>query len=102
MAAFIALVLLSGCASTVQTESATIYTTADVAAHASSDDCWTVIDQKVYNITEYINRHPGGKQITATCGIDSTAMFNGTTEPGFPHASEALNSVSTYQIGVTQ
>lgn len=52
------------------------HTTAEVAAHATPASCWTVISGQVYDLTGWINQHPGGKdQITALCGKDATAAF---------------------------
>lgn len=53
------------------------YTKDDVAKHSTKDDCWTIIDNKVYDITSYIPRHPGGNNILSACGTDGTAFFNG-------------------------
>ncbi len=51
-------------------------TLTEVAKHASPDDCWTVIDQTVYDLTPYIQQHPGGAgALTNLCGIDATAAF---------------------------
>jgi cytochrome b involved in lipid metabolism len=37
---------------------------------------WTVVDGKVYDITYYINEHPGGKKILRGLSKDSTEMFH--------------------------
>lgn len=53
------------------------YSLADVAKHGSESDCWAVIDGRVYNLTTWIPRHPGGKQaIMSLCGKDGSAAFN--------------------------
>lgn len=53
-------------------------TMADVAKHSSPSDCWSAIDGKVYNLTQWIDRHPGGAVvIKALCGKDGSAGFNG-------------------------
>lgn len=52
------------------------YSLADVALHASANDCWTTINGSVYDLTEWIPRHPGGPQrIINICGRDGTADF---------------------------
>jgi len=38
----------------------TMYTAAEVAEHDSADDLWVVLDGKVYDITSWLPRHPGG------------------------------------------
>ena len=56
----------------------TSYTLADVATHNTQSDCWAAIDGGVYNLTEWINRHPGGRdKIIALCGTDATKAFHG-------------------------
>ena len=38
---------------------------------------WTVIDGRVYDITNYIKQHPGGvKKIEKGVGKDSSVMFH--------------------------
>lgn len=56
---------------------ATTYTRAQVRKHNSPSDCWTIIGKGVYNVTSWINRHPGGaSRIIALCGRDGTQAFN--------------------------
>ena len=51
-------------------------TMADVAQHASANDCWTVVDGVVYDMTEFASRHPGGQRaIEQLCGRDGTDAF---------------------------
>jgi uncharacterized membrane protein/predicted heme/steroid binding protein len=53
------------------------YTMADVAKHASASSCWTAIDGKVYDVTNWITRHPGGQRaILGLCGKDGSSAFN--------------------------
>ena len=50
---------------------------AEVATHATPEDAWTVFRGKVYNLTPYIDFHPGGDKILrAILGKDCTAHFN--------------------------
>jgi hypothetical protein len=51
---------------------------ADLGAHDSRADCWVAIDGGVYDLTSYIDQHPGGAQrILDLCGADGTAAFSG-------------------------
>lgn len=54
------------------------YTMAQVAVHNSAAGCWSVVNGKVYDLTSWINQHPGGRSaILAMCGHDGSAAFNG-------------------------
>lgn len=53
-------------------------TMAEVEAHDSADSCWTAIDGTVYDVTAWIDQHPGGaSRIEQLCGTDGTAQFQG-------------------------
>jgi cytochrome b involved in lipid metabolism len=53
------------------------YTMDQVKANNSSASCWSVIDGNVYDLTRWINSHPGGAgSIKGLCGIDGTQEFN--------------------------
>jgi len=54
------------------------YTMEQVKANNTSAKCWSVIDEKVYDLTKWIGSHPGGAgAITSLCGTDGTAAFKG-------------------------
>lgn len=40
------------------------YTREEVAQHCSHEDQWIIIEDKVYDITNWVKRHPGGKVIS--------------------------------------
>ena len=49
-----------------------------VAMNASEESCWSVVDGSVYDLTEWINQHPGGaSRISQLCGTDGTSLFQG-------------------------
>jgi cytochrome b involved in lipid metabolism len=53
------------------------YTMAQVKANNGRAKCWTVISENVYDLTAWINAHPGGEgAIISLCGTDGTASFN--------------------------
>lgn len=53
------------------------YTMTQVRTHDSASSCWSVIDGSVYNLTRWINSHPGGSSaIVGICGRDGTSSFN--------------------------
>ena len=54
------------------------YTMEQVRANNTAAKCWSVIDSKVYDLTIWINSHPGGSgAIISLCGTDGTAAFKG-------------------------
>jgi cytochrome b involved in lipid metabolism len=61
---------------TQSTEQEKYYTMEDVAQHNSKESCWAVIKGDVYDLTEWINKHPGGAdKILYLCGKDGTEAF---------------------------
>lgn len=66
----------------------------DVAAHNSVDDCWTVIDGNIYDLTDF--NHTGPQSVIAPlCGSDGTEDFLGK-HGGRP---ELLEKISTKLLG---
>jgi cytochrome b involved in lipid metabolism len=48
----------------------------DVAANNTAKSCWSAIDGNVYDLTRWINSHPGGASaITFLCGTDGSKAF---------------------------
>ncbi|EFO25980.2 cytochrome b5 reductase 4 [Loa loa] len=49
----------------------------ELSKHASVDDCWILLGEKVYNVTDYLAFHPGGvEQLMRAAGTDGTGLFN--------------------------
>ena len=82
------------------TEEPASYTLNDVAQHTTPFDCWMAIEGKVYNVTNYIGKHPGGKAILRGCGKDATTLFNTRPDgPGTPHPPEAKQILQEFFVG---
>ena len=48
----------------------------EIATHNTEKDAWLVLENKVYNVTSWAKRHPGGKElILAFAGQDGTDPF---------------------------
>lgn len=45
--------------------------------HNKKDDCWLIIDGKVYDVTPYVEQHMGGDAILRNAGADSSKGFHG-------------------------
>ena len=78
----------------------------EIATHSSKTDCWTVISGQVYNLTDFINSHPGGNEVVRACGIDATTLFTSrTTEDGqpigsgTPHSQVAQEQLDQLKLG---
>ena len=77
-------------------KTATSFTLADVAKRNTPGECWAVVSNTVYNLTPYINSHPGGaKNITNLCGTDATQAF--TNQHG--GQSRPNNTLAGFEIG---
>ncbi len=51
-------------------------TEAEVATHNNVSSCYTIMGDKVYDVTDFINKHRGGSdKIIGLCGKDGTAQF---------------------------
>ena len=52
------------------------YDLAEIAKHNKDGNCWTTVNGKVYDLTTWPAKHPGGdKAIFAICGIDGTQAY---------------------------
>lgn len=66
----------------------------EVSIHDSPDDCWTVIYDRVYDVTVFLDNHPGGFDIMMEyAGRDATGAFAG-------HSNFALGLLKQYEIGI--
>lgn len=77
------------------------YNTLDeIAKHASIDDCWILIQSKVYDITSYIPKHPAPKAILLKyCGKEADQGWQ-TKENGRNHSSMALKILNKFEKGM--
>jgi cytochrome b involved in lipid metabolism len=75
------------------------YSLEDVSNHNTQADCWTIINNKVYNITEFIPNHPGGPVILQACGGNGTVLFETRGDKNSPHPSTAQEKLETMYIG---
>lgn len=67
----------------------------DIANHDSPNDLWMVIYNKVYDITDFVNEHPGGAEVMFDCGgIDATNAFEDVA-----HSDVALSMLEPYYVG---
>ncbi|KAE8681374.1 Cytochrome b5 [Hibiscus syriacus] len=68
----------------------------EVANHNKIKDCWLIISGKVYDVTPFVEKHPGGAEVLLSAtGKDGTNDFE---EIG--HSDEAREMMEKYYIGV--
>ena len=72
------------------------FTREEVAKHNKADDCWIIILGKVYDVTRFLENHPGGRKvILQKAGQDATKEFEEVH-----NVKEILSKVATeYCIG---
>ncbi|KAM3373807.1 Cytochrome b5 [Capsicum chinense] len=72
-----------------------VYNLAEVSKHNNAKDCWLIISGKVYDVTKFLDDHPGGDEILlSTTGKDSTSDFEDVG-----HSSSARSMLDEYYVG---
>lgn len=72
----------------------TVYSLKQVAEHRSEDDCWVAVNNKVYNLTKWLNKHPGGKSVLFNlAGTDCSDEFRTF------HYKPNYNLLKLFQVG---
>lgn len=72
------------------------YSLQEVAEHSSPSDCWIVLFDKIYDVTNFLPDHPGGEFIILeSAGRDATLAFRGTR-----HGNDTYDSLSKYLVGI--
>lgn len=72
---------------------------AELARHATPEDCWMAIRGSVYDLSAYLPDHPSRPQlIEPWCGKEATEAYNTKTR-GRPHSKEADDLLPKYRIG---
>ena len=62
-----------------------VLTAEEVSHHNTAEDCWVILNNKVYDVTNFLGDHPGGKKaIMVYAGEDATEEFE------MLHASNVL------------
>ena len=71
-------------------------TRADVALHKSDDDIWQIIHDRVYDVTKYLDDHPGGEEVLKDKGgMDATEDFEDVG-----HSNDARKTLARFEIGM--
>jgi cytochrome b involved in lipid metabolism len=71
----------------------------DILAHNTEANCWVIVNNKAYNVTEFIPLHPAGAdKIIPNCGKDATQVFE-TRGGNGPHPESAGIVLQNYYVG---
>jgi len=77
------------------TSSLKVHPFEEVAKHNHKGDCWLIISGKVYDVTSFLDDHPGGDEVLTTAtGKDATDDFEDVG-----HSDSAREMMSKYLIG---
>ena len=69
-------------------------TRAELARHASEDDCWVALYGEVYDFTDFLEDHPAGAEaITRFAGTGRHAGVDAVHSPGMLEEFVALGSL---------
>ncbi|ELR13958.1 cytochrome b5, putative [Acanthamoeba castellanii str. Neff] len=71
-----------------------IFTKAEVAKHDTVNDCWMIINGKVYDVTPFVDEHPGGDILMDGAGKDASDMFDDVG-----HSGAAIEYLKDFYIG---
>ncbi len=74
-----------------------VFTREEVAKHASDNDCWIIINNKVYNVSTWADIHPGGRSII----LQVLPLLPPQMDDSFPDNLIFLKcSMRTYKIDI--
>jgi len=70
-----------------------VLTESEVAKHSSKNDCYFIIEDRVYDVTMYFGFHPGGNNtMSSRCGKVVTGIFSRI------HSNRAWDLLAKYKI----
>eukprot|EP00762_Andalucia_godoyi_P003793 ANDGO_08505.mRNA.1 Cytochrome B5-like protein len=58
----------------------------EISKHTSETDAWIAINGKVYEVSSWIDNHPGGRVILDHAGTDASKAFFGSQHPASVHS----------------
>ncbi|KAL0921056.1 hypothetical protein M5K25_008087 [Dendrobium thyrsiflorum] len=75
------------------------YSFSEISNHTSKDDCWLIIHGKVFNVTSFLEEHPGGEDVLlqASANGDATDSFEDVG-----HSSTATSMMDEFLIGTVE
>ncbi|KAA0723788.1 Cytochrome b5 [Triplophysa tibetana] len=81
--------------STSDESSVQYYTRQEIQEHNVSGDAWLIIHEKVYDVTTFMEEHPGGEEVLLEqAGTDATESFEDVG-----HSTDAREMLQQYIVG---
>ncbi|XP_061957385.1 cytochrome b5-like [Populus nigra] len=75
--------------------SSKVYLFDEISKHNKTKDCWLIISGKVYDVTSFMDDHPGGDEVLlSSTGKDATNDFEDVG-----HSDDAREMMEKYVIG---
>ncbi|XP_073013631.1 cytochrome b5-like [Typha latifolia] len=72
-----------------------VYTLGEVSKHNTPKDCWLIINGKVFDVTKFLEDHPGGDDVLlSSTGKDATDDFEDVG-----HSNTARAMMDEYCVG---
>ena len=65
-----------------------------IKPHNKATDLWLIIDNKVYDVTDFVEDHEGGSAILRKAGLDNSKGFKGSQHP-----AKVFEMIDEYYIG---
>ncbi|XP_066249017.1 cytochrome b5-like isoform X2 [Euwallacea similis] len=71
------------------------YSFEEIKKHNNKNSTWFIINNDVYDVTEFLNEHPGGEEVLIEqAGKEATEAFEDVG-----HSSDAREMMEKYKIG---
>ncbi|CAH1117891.1 unnamed protein product [Phaedon cochleariae] len=72
-----------------------VITMKEVSWHDEADDCWIIIYDRVYDISDFLDEHPGGSDLLLEyAGREASGAFRGSG-----HSAQAIRALDRFCIG---
>lgn len=71
------------------------YSLAEIKAHNTNKSTWIVIHNNIYDVTEFLNEHPGGEEVLIEqAGKEATEAFEDVG-----HSTDAREMMKKFKVG---
>jgi cytochrome b involved in lipid metabolism len=88
---------------TSPSSTAKTFTAAQVATHNKPANCWLIIHGSVFDVTSFLDQHPGGMDVIIPyCGKDASQAFDTQGGRRGGHSSSAKALLQDYKVGTVQ